>query len=128
MTSALPDNVNRPLVFVVDDDATQLCIAEIYLLDDYDVRCFEDAREAMFAALKHSPQLVLSDIHMPGMGGVALREALLRAGARIPFVFLTGDGFAEELSGVVDLQGVFWLQKPMEKSVLLATVARALSP
>lgn len=122
----MPDITARPRVIVVDDDLTQLCIAELYLADDFDVVSFSDAREAMFAVMKDVPAVIVSDIHMPGMGGVALRDALLRAGIHVPFLFLSGDGFAQGLSGFDNAPDVAWLQKPMEKISLLAAVRRAI--
>lgn len=118
---------SRPRLVIVDDDPTQLCIAELFLMDDHDVRCYTDAREAMFAILQDMPDAVVSDIHMPGMSGLALREALERTGAHVPFVFLTGDDFAQGLSGTAGDARVEWLPKPMDKAQLRERVARVLS-
>lgn len=115
-----------PRIVIVDDDPTQLCIAELFLMDDHDVRCFTDAREALFAILHDLPDAIISDIHMPGMGGIALQEALERADVHLPFVFLTGDDFAQGLSDTAGNALVEWLPKPIDKAQLRECVARVL--
>lgn len=118
---------SRPRIAIVDDDLTQVCIAELFLFDDYDVVCFSDPRQALFAILQDAPDAIVSDVHMPGMGGVALREALLRAGVDVPFVFLTGDGFAQGMAGAAGQGRVAWLEKPMDKAMLREKVAHLLA-
>jgi CheY-like chemotaxis protein len=69
--------------------------------------------------------LVISDVRMPGMGGIdALRRARA-AGFDMPFLFVTG--FARDEAGTAEELGAAVLEKPISVGELLARV-RALCP
>ena len=112
-------------VFVVDDNDTNLLMAEEALEDDYDVMTLPSAAK-MFALLDRiTPDLILLDIEMPEMNGFeALR--LLKADpsrAGIPVIFLTGT-----LDEAIEAQGyqlgvLGFVSKPFTASVLLDSIS-----
>jgi len=58
----------------------------------YEVVCFQDPFEALEQVTRVQPALVLSDLEMPGMDGVALCERLKERGARtVPVIILTAN-------------------------------------
>ncbi len=73
------------------------------------------------------PQLVLTDLTMPGIGGVALARSLKERWPALPVVFMSGYS-AEELrqQGIVGLEAGL-IQKPFSPAGLVATVAGALA-
>ena len=108
-------------IFVVDDNDTNLSVAEEALDEQYNVMTLPSA-EKMFALLeKISPDLILLDIEMPGMDGFeALRRLKANAlQADIPVIFLTSmTDAAVEASGF-QLGAVDFISKPFSKPVLL---------
>jgi DNA-binding response OmpR family regulator len=86
------DGPRKRILCIEDDRESAALIAEELQDRGYDVLVAHDGREGFAAILKHSPDLVLSDISMPVMSGFELLERLTSLAPRfgnIPFVFLT---------------------------------------
>ena len=82
----------------------------------------------MAAAREHAPDLVLLDVDMPGMSGFDVCHAM-KADAglcRIPVIFLTGSGSAEDKDRGLDLGAVDYVTKPFDAFELRARVRAAL--
>ena len=82
----------KKILCVEDDHETGSLIAEELVDRGYEVFVARDGREGFAAILKHDPDLVLSDISMPGMSGFELLERVTALAPRfrhMPFVFLT---------------------------------------
>ena len=64
-------------VLVVDDDSETLALLrEILVKEGYEVSTAENADAALREATRQEPDVVLTDIQMPGMDGVALLAEL----------------------------------------------------
>jgi len=126
-------------VLVVEDDAsTRKALVDSLELLNYRGLEAADGREALAVLEQPPPQagggkregiaLVLSDVVMPGMGGVALLHALRQRGLTMPVVMLTGHPLERELESL-RAQGMSdWLPKPPSLEQLAKVVARALKP
>jgi two-component system cell cycle sensor histidine kinase/response regulator CckA len=66
--------------------------------------------------------LVVSDVVMPKMGGVALYHALQQQGIDIPVILLTG----HPLNGELETLHVEWMLKPPDLAALSTNIARLL--
>jgi DNA-binding NarL/FixJ family response regulator len=116
-------------VLLVDDEANLLLALEACLrAEGYDVVMASTAAEALRGIAEAIPDIIVSDIRMPGMDGYALARHL-RASPRtklVPIVFLTAkDALEDRLEGLktgVDA----YLTKPFENAELLAIVANIL--
>lgn len=119
---------SKARVVIIDDDETQLCIAELFLSDDYSVTCFSDPRRALAHIFLEGADLIVSDIYMPDMDGVLLRKRLAANDETrlIPFIFLTGSPLASAREKVCLLSIDDVLAKPVEKDALRMAVARVL--
>ena len=79
-------------IFVVDDEVP---IAEV-LSDSlreaqFDVETFHDARSALLRASDSIPDILVSDISMPGMDGIALAEALRKRNPTCKVILISGN-------------------------------------
>ena len=116
-------------LLVVDDEPNLLrAVAATLRLEGYDVTTARSAREALMRLVEALPDLIVSDIRMPGMDGYALARTL-RSTPRtslIPIVFLTAkDETADRIAGFqagVDA----YLTKPFEPDELLAVIVSIL--
>src|SRR5665213_1367422 len=82
-----------PRVLVVDDDSNSRALCSInLLLEGLEVLEAEDGKRGLARALQESPDLVVTDVAMPGLNGFELAEALRRdeSTAQIPLIFLSG--------------------------------------
>lgn len=117
------------VVLVVEDDPT----VRAALLDslrqlNYQVLAAADGEEAMRALAERGQEvaLVLSDVVMPRMGGIALMHALRDAGWEMPMVLLTGHPLDNELEALHDFGVSDWLTKPPSFERLAHTLDSAL--
>jgi DNA-binding NarL/FixJ family response regulator len=116
-------------LLVVDDDPGLLrAVAETLRTEGYEVKTARRGAEALVYIAESLPDLIVSDIRMPGMDGYELVRNL-RASSRtrlIPIVFLTAkDETADRIAGF--RSGVdAYLTKPFEPDELVAVVANIL--
>lgn len=67
----------RPRILVVDDLPSNLKLMRVLLSSEgYLVSTAVDAEDALLAVMDDPPDLIVTDLHMPGMGGVALIRGL----------------------------------------------------
>ena len=109
-----------PTIFVVDDNNTNLLVAERALAGDYRVYTMPSAK-SMFALQAHiMPDLILLDIEMPEINGFEALKQLKqnKKTAGIPVMFLTSrTDEASEILGF-ELGAVDFLTKPFSEFVL----------
>lgn len=118
----------KRLLVVDDDPGLLLAVSETLRAEGYDVRTARRGAEAMIIVAQTLPDLIISDIRMPGMDGYQLVKNL-RSNARtrlLPIVFLTAkDETADRVAGFrtgVDA----YLTKPFEPEELTAIVGAIL--
>jgi CheY-like chemotaxis protein/anti-sigma regulatory factor (Ser/Thr protein kinase) len=115
-------------IALIDDDPIQLKVIGAYLAEHYQVVAFSDPRQALRQLPSSPPDLVLTDIVMPGMSGFELRQRLAEDHATelVPVIFLTGS-LDEQLAERAAVLGIDdFLTKPIDKRQLLAAVRRTL--
>ncbi|WP_166210292.1 EAL domain-containing protein [Cognatiluteimonas telluris] len=112
-------------VLVVEDDPSQALFAESVLrgagIQTHGVRV---SGEVMAAMADFQPDLVLMDLHMPGISGTEL-TAMIRAHqdyALTPIVFLTGDNDPEKQFEALESGADDFLGKPIRPRHLMAAV------
>jgi DNA-binding NarL/FixJ family response regulator len=114
----------KQLLVVDDDPGLLLAVSETLRAENYDVVTARRGNEAMVRIAESLPDLIISDIRMPGMDGYALVRNL-RASPRtrlVPIVFLTAkDETADRIEGF--RSGVdAYITKPFEPDELVAVV------
>jgi DNA-binding response OmpR family regulator len=123
-------NRRRRILCVEDDRDTASLICEELTDRGFDVAVAYNGRDGLASILKDPPDIVLSDIGMPGMSGFELLERLISMAPRfesIPFVFLTALGDQRnELRGW-HLGADDYLTKPVDFEVLAARIGARLS-
>ena len=115
----------KQLLVVDDDPSLLLAVSETLRAEGYEVTTARRGAEALVRVAEALPDLVISDIRMPGMDGYALVRNLRSAPRTrlVPIVFLTAkDEMADRIAGFrtgVDA----YLTKPFEPEELVAVVA-----
>nr|MBP6750792.1 response regulator [Xanthomonadaceae bacterium] len=112
-------------VLIVEDDRSQAMFAQSVLRGaGIEAETVGVASETMGTLERFKPDLVLMDLHMPGLSGTEL-TALIRAdaaNANLPVVFLTGDTDPESHLEVLVSGGDDYLSKPVRPKHLVAAV------
>ena len=121
------DNSPSPKVVLVDDDKDLLQLIAMRLTAaGYAVTAVQSGEAALAALAVARPQVVVTDLRMQGMDGMALFDAIHRDSPSLPVVILTAHGTIPE-AVTATRRGVFsFLTKPFEPKVLLDTVAEAM--
>jgi two-component system response regulator GlrR len=116
-----------PKILLVDDDKDLLQLIAMRLSAAGYVVATADSGESALASLTVGrPQLVITDLRMQGMDGLALFDAIHRHAPGLPVVILTAHGTIPEAVAATR-RGVFsFLTKPFDSKVLLDTVSDAL--
>jgi len=122
--------IKSPRVLVVDDDSNARALCSInLLLDGLEVLEAEDGRRGLARARLESPDLVVTDVAMPGLSGFELAEALRRdeTTAQIPLIFISGEQDADNEARALSLGAFAYLTKPFDPPALAKLVASALA-
>ncbi|PJL65566.1 response regulator receiver protein [Stenotrophomonas maltophilia] len=113
-------------VLIVEDDRAQALFAQSVLHGaGMQAIVHNDADAALQAIKEHRPDLILMDLHLPGLDGMRL-TALIRQqpGLQLlPIVFLSGDPDPERQFEVLDSGADDYLSKPIRPRHLIAAVA-----
>jgi CheY-like chemotaxis protein len=121
--------VSVPRVLIVDDDpATRLLYALNLQLEGLVVLEAADGRSGLARAREERPDLVLTDVMMPGLDGFQLAEALRgdKRTRRIPFIFLSGETTAGHEARARELGALAYVTKPFDVHALAVLVASVL--
>ena len=114
-------------ILIVDDMEVSLMMTENMLADTYETFCASSGLEAMEIYRNERPDMVLSDLRMPGMTGYELQLALQEEFHEvIPFMFMTADHDEETESKGFDNGAMDFIRKPFKPEVLLRRVANIL--
>jgi two-component system, sensor histidine kinase and response regulator len=116
-------------ILVVDDDfASARLVAKYLHHDGYQAVVAHDGPAALARATAEPPDLVLLDVMMPGMDGLAVCRGLRaeEATADLPVIFLSARGDLTDRVAGLDVGAVDYLVKPFEPADLLARVRAAL--
>jgi two-component system response regulator GlrR len=118
----------RPSVLVVDDDPDLLRLMQIRLsAAGYAVTTAESAERALAQLAVARPRVVVTDLRMSGMDGMALFQSIQSQNAALPVIILTAHGTIPDAVAAVK-GGVFgYLTKPFEARTLLTEIERALA-
>src|SRR5438132_7333023 len=117
----------RPRVLVVDDEASiRDLLAKTLALAEYDVDVAPDGRSALDRMRVYPYDLLIADLKMPGMDGLAVIREAKRYKSDLPVIIITG--FSTESSAIeaVNLGVAGYLTKPFRVPQVLAAAAKAL--
>lgn len=117
----------RYRVMVVDDDPALLRLLSMRLsAAGYEVAAVESGEKAIAQVAIFQPHLVITDLRMDGMDGMALFDLIHRRSPALPVIILTAHGSIPDAVDATS-RGVFgYLTKPFDSKDLLEQVTRAL--
>ena len=112
-------------ILVVDDDASNLKMAS-HILGRAQMRvsCLKSGEDVVQFLEENRPDIILLDIHMPGMDGFQTMAAIYenKSAADIPVIFLTADDDSNTEKKGLEVGAVDFIRKPFVPEVLLLRV------
>jgi DNA-binding NtrC family response regulator len=116
-------------VLVVDDEANaRTALAELLRDEGYEVETAADAFKALGKLEAFDPELILTDLKMPGMDGLELMSKVSELREEpIPVVVMTAFGAVESAVRAMRVGAVDYLTKPLNFEELVIVTHRALA-
>jgi two-component system response regulator HydG len=113
-------------VLLVDDESGILDALKILFRGEgYDVRVASSGKEAMSALEDDRPDLVLTDIRMPGASGLEVLARARQVDPELPVILMTAQASLQSAVRAVNEGAYYYLQKPFANDELLAICRRA---
>jgi two-component system response regulator FixJ len=118
----------QPVVYLVDDNpAEKQALRRLLQAEAMTVQAFGTAEEFLLAHDPLAPGCAVLDICLPGLGGLALQQALLESDSERFIVFMTGRGDVAASVQAMKAGAVDFLLKPFHNGDFLAAVRDALA-
>ena len=120
----------RSVVLVVDDDEfQQKIIAKLLEAENYHLIFASDGFEALNILRKTRPDVILMDVMMPNMDGMATTQRLktLPQFAQVPVIMVTGKSEGKVVVNSLKAGAVDFVVKPFDRTTLIAKITHALN-
>lgn len=119
--------MNVPVISIVDDDASfRKATANFVRSLGYEVSAFSSAREFLDAERARSSDCLITDLRMPGMGGLELQSRLAAAGSRLPIIFVSSHAEMKARQQALAAGAVDFFDKPLDDEQLISCLAAVL--
>jgi DNA-binding NtrC family response regulator len=116
------------LVYVVDDDpSVREGVADLLCSAGLKAKTFASGEEFLATGRPQMPSCLVLDVNLPGLSGLELQKELIKSGAQIPIIFLTGHGNIPMTVRAVKAGAVGFLTKPFDDEALLAAIRQTLT-
>lgn len=117
---------SMPRVIVVDDEEL-ICEHLKFILDDhnFEIETFSDSERALEEILKNPPDLVCTDLKMPGLTGIQLLEEARKKKVYSSFIFISAYVDNNLLTEGLELGAMGFLEKPFEEAQVVTLVSNA---
>ncbi|MFA6450653.1 MAG: sigma-54 dependent transcriptional regulator [bacterium] len=114
------------ILFVDDDESLREVTAYHLKSDGYEVITAGDGNEAFARCEESTPDIIISDLSMPGMDGLQLLQKIKGISETAVFIMVTAHGSVESAVRAMKLGAYDYIEKPFKSDVLKAVVKRAL--
>ncbi len=107
-------NGQKKILVIEDDVAMSTAVSKELSTTGYSVTVESDGKGGLIKALSEKPDLIMVDLMLPGMNGLAILESLRKDdwGSKVPVIMLTNfDTDDQTLQKVMNLQPKFYLTK-----------------
>ena len=114
------------ILVVDDDDALRLVLVGLLKQAGYAARAVPSAERALEEVGKAPTDLVVTDVRMPGMDGIALLSALTKSVPDLPVIVLSAHGTVPMAVEAMKQGAKEFMLKPFDREEVIATVERTL--
>ena len=114
------------VIFIDDDEEVRLSGQQTLEIDGLNVVSLERAELALDHLTTAWPGIVVTDIKMPGMNGMALLDRITRIDPELPVVLITGHGDIPLAVNAMRAGAYDFVEKPADPDYLIDVVRRAL--
>ena len=120
-------NMNPRILLIEDDASTAASLKKVLCAEDYEVETAGRGDAGLELARQNEYSVVISDLRLPGLGGLDLVARLHAAKPKQPIILMTAHGTTETAIEATKLGACDYLLKPFEADELLDLVASAVA-
>lgn len=114
-------------LLIVDDETAQMrALCDTLTMEGYTARGFNSAKEALAAVRPGEFDLLLTDLMMPEIDGIALSNAVRERDPTVAVILMTGHGTIDTAVRALQDGALDYILKPFKLNVILPVIARAL--
>ena len=122
-----PENARKPIVFVVEDDASvRRALTNLFQSVGLEVKLFGSASEMLENKLPDVASCLVLDVRLPGLSGLDFQTELAKAKIHIPIIFMSGHGDIPMTVRAMKGGAVDFLTKPFRDQDMLDAVVAAI--
>ncbi|MCC9621487.1 sigma-54 dependent transcriptional regulator [Thalassospira sp. MA62] len=114
------------IVIVDDDDAMRQSLAQWLDLSGFNVRVHASAQSALDDITPDFTGVILTDVKMPGMDGIAFTKSVLATDPAIPVILMTGHGDVPMAVDAMKSGAYDFVEKPFEPKDIIESLQRAI--
>ncbi|WP_213864802.1 nitrogen regulation protein NR(I) [Vibrio crassostreae] len=120
--------MSKGYVWVVDDDSSIRWVVE-KTLSSADIKCetFADAESVLLALERETPDVLVSDIRMPGIDGIELLHQIHQRSPDLPVIIMTAHSDLDAAVNAYQKGAFEYLPKPFDIDETLTLVERAIA-
>jgi DNA-binding NtrC family response regulator len=117
----------KKILVVDDENRIRSLLSEILSSEGFEVSMARDGQDSLDQMARSRFDLVITDIQMPNLDGMAMLRRMKKAGRKEKVIIMTGSGLGRDLSGEDVPPVVSRLQKPFRMDRFLDVVIAATS-
>lgn len=116
-------------ILAIDDDLSLLHLTrDVLERAGYHVFCADNGPDGILLNAQENPELILLDLQMPGMDGIATLRNIRYDDDQVQVIILTGYGTLDTIRDAADLDVSEYLTKPFNSKELISVIGKALAP
>ena len=116
----------KPKVLVIDDESSILNTLQILLRGEgFEVEVAQSGRDALDRLADIGPDIVLTDVRMPGVTGLEVLSAVREKDPETPVILMTAQASLQTAVQAVNQGAFYYLQKPFTNDDMIALLRRA---
>src|SRR5579872_4176714 len=118
----------KAAILIVEDEAKMRRLLELQLGEEgFAVHSAADAETGLQLLVREKPDLVVTDLRLPGMSGLEFLQAVKRIDARLPVVMMTAYGTVESAVGAMKAGASDYVLKPFSLAELMIVIRKELA-
>ena len=121
------NETRKPLIFIIEDEKKMMEIFRINLSNRFNISYYNNAESALHDVEALHPALIVTDVRLPGLDGIAFMEKVKKSTPALPFIVFTGYGSIDHAVETMKKGAFDYLVKPIKIENLIQSINRALS-
>jgi len=117
-----------PKILIVDDEQLlRKRLKDLLELESYEIFLAESGQQGLEVFAKEKPDVIISDVRMPGMDGIEMLEKIKAQGDDVEIIMLTGHGDIKNAVEALKKGAFDYMNKPVDFDELCVNIGRALA-